>query len=162
MLDRPQSHVYARHPCRHSLVRRQALPGFVGHGRHPRAHRQPRFHTSCDAQQLGLPCRLLMTVEYIRYIIEPSRAEAFVAAYTTAAVSLRESPHCQGYELTRCTEATESYVLRIVWDSEQGHLQGFRKSPQFKTFLAAIQPFVRDIEEMRHYEPTALHWSRSG
>jgi quinol monooxygenase YgiN len=103
-----------------------------------------------------------MTVEYIRYIIEPSRADAFVAAYTNAAVSLRESPHCQGYELTRCTEAAESYVLRIVWDSEQGHLQGFRKSPQFKTFLAAIQPFVRDIEEMRHYEPTALHWSRSG
>jgi len=44
------------------------------------------------------------------------------------------------------------YILRIEWDSEEGHLQGFRSSPEFKAFFAAVQPFVKDIDEMRHYE----------
>jgi len=101
-----------------------------------------------------------MIVEYVRYTIDPSRAEDFMAAYETAAASLKESPHCFGYELTRCTEARESFVLRILWDSEEGHVRGFRASPQFRPFFAAVQPFVRDIQEMRHYELTPLRWAR--
>jgi quinol monooxygenase YgiN len=102
-----------------------------------------------------------MIVEYIRYRIDASQANAFIAAYETASNSLRDSAHCLGYELSRCTEAPESYVLRILWDSEEGHLQGFRKSEQFKPFLAAIRPFIEKIEEMRHYQRTELSWTRS-
>jgi len=101
-----------------------------------------------------------MIIEYIRYTVEPSRQQDFLGAYETAAESLRASPHCLGYELTQCTEARESFTLRIQWDSQEGHLKGFRASPQFRTFFAAIQPFVKDIQEMRHYEQTALVWTR--
>ena len=38
------------------------------------------------------------------------------------------------------------------WDSEEGHLKGFRSSPEFKLFFASVQPYVKDIEEMRHYQ----------
>jgi quinol monooxygenase YgiN len=101
-----------------------------------------------------------MIVEYIRYNIEPSRTKEFLSAYDLASKSLRESPHCLAYELTQCTEARENFILRIQWDSEDGHLKGFRTSPQFKPFFAAVQPFVKEIAEMRHYELTALAWSR--
>jgi quinol monooxygenase YgiN len=101
-----------------------------------------------------------MIVEYIRYTIEPSRAKDFLAAYDAAGKSMKDSSHCFGYELTQCTEAQESFILRILWDSEEGHLKGFRTSPQFKPFFAAVQPFVKDIQEMRHYEQTSLKWSR--
>src|SRR5258708_18573984 len=85
-----------------------------------------------------------MIVEYIRYNVDAAPADAFQAAYEAAGESLRASPHCLGYELTRCTEASESYMLRILWDSAEGHLEGFRKSPPFKAFFAAVQPFVKD------------------
>jgi quinol monooxygenase YgiN len=101
-----------------------------------------------------------MIVEYIRYRVDPSHAAEFIRAYEAASQSLRESPHCFGYELTQCMEAPESYVLRIMWDSADGHIKGFRTSAQFKPFFAAVQPFVNDIEEMRHYELTPLRWSR--
>lgn len=101
-----------------------------------------------------------MIVEYIRYRIDPDRTDAFVSAYEAAQASLRASPHCLGYELTRCTEAPEHFTLRIEWDSADGHLQGFRRSPEFGPFLAAVRPFVPAIEEMRHYEPTPLRWAR--
>src|SRR5262249_21940602 len=101
-----------------------------------------------------------MIVEYIRYSIEASRADDFIRAYQTASKSLEDSPHCRGYELARCTEAPESFMLRILWDSADGHIKGFRASPQFKPFFAAVQPFMKEIQEMRHYELTSLQWSR--
>jgi quinol monooxygenase YgiN len=106
------------------------------------------------------PILIGMIIEYIRYDIEPSRAKDLLDAYEIAAKSLRESPHCLGYELTNCTEARESFVLRIEWDSEEGHMKGFRPSPEFKPFFAAVQPFVKNILEMRHYELTSLKWAR--
>ena len=81
-------------------------------------------------------------------------------AYEAACQSLRASSHCLGYELTRCAEATDTFVLRILWDSAEGHLKGFRGSPEFQAFFAAVKPFVGQIKEMRHYEQTALTWTR--
>ena len=101
-----------------------------------------------------------MIVEYIRYNIEPSRAKDFLNAYEAASKSLKDSSNCLGYELSQCTEARESFILGILWDSEDGHIKGFRTSPQFKPFFAAVQPFVKEIQEMRHYELTALRWTR--
>lgn len=101
-----------------------------------------------------------MIVEYIRYTIEQARAHDFVAAYATASQSLQRSSHCLGYELTQCTEAPESFMLRILWDSHEGHMKGFRQGPEFRAFFSAIQPFVKDIAEMRHYARTDIAWTR--
>lgn len=97
-----------------------------------------------------------MIVEYIRYKIDESRRNAFEKAYVQAGESLAASKYCLAYELTRCTEDAQQYILRIEWDSADGHMKGFRSSPEFKTFFAAIQPYVKDIEEMRHYELTKV------
>ena len=101
-----------------------------------------------------------MIVEYIRYKIAEGRAALFLEAYGQAQESLRASPHCLGFELSRCTEAPEHFILRIQWDSSEGHLQGFRQGPHFPPFLAAVKPFLPDIEEMRHYDLTPVRWTR--
>jgi hemoglobin len=49
-------------------------------------------------------------------------------------------------------ERATAYTVRIEWDSADGHLRGFRGSPQFAGFFAAVRPYVDRIEEMRHYE----------
>jgi hemoglobin len=95
-----------------------------------------------------------MVVEYIRYTVDEARTEAFEEAYRQAAGVLEASEHCERYEVSRCTEDPTQHVVRIEWDSEEGHLSGFRKSPEFGAFFAAVRPFVNDIEEMRHYEVT--------
>ena len=97
-----------------------------------------------------------MVIEYVRYTIPTDRADQFVSAYAAASESLRNSSHCLGYELSRCMEEPTSFILRIEWDSLDGHLDGFRKSPEFRDFFASIRPFVGDIEEMRHYERTVV------
>ncbi|RKH92486.1 MULTISPECIES: putative quinol monooxygenase [Myxococcaceae] len=97
-----------------------------------------------------------MIVEYIRYTIPESEAEAFIASYTRAQDALLASSHCLGWELSRCTEDATRFILRIQWDSAEGHMQGFRKSPEFARFFAEIRPYVGRIEEMRHYALTPV------
>lgn len=96
-----------------------------------------------------------MIIEYIRYEIDEARRDAFEAAYTRAEAALEDSPHCLTHEVARCVEEPTAYVVRIGWDSLEGHLQGFRTSPQFREFFADVRPFVGDIKEMRHYEATS-------
>ncbi|WP_372348892.1 group II truncated hemoglobin [Streptomyces sp. KL116D] len=96
------------------------------------------------------------TVEYIRYRIPQDRSAEFLAAYTRAARFLAASPHCVSYELDRCEEDFEHFILRILWTSTEDHLEGFRKSDLFPGFLAEIRPYVGDIDEMRHYKPTTV------
>ena len=95
-----------------------------------------------------------MIVEYIRYSIDSGRTEAFEEAYRTAAEALEASEHCERYEVSRRGEDPTQHVVRIEWDSEDGHLSGFRQSPEFRRFFEAVGPFVHDIEEMRHYRAT--------
>ncbi len=109
-----------------------------------------------------------MLVEYIRYHIKHHPTDsheetcgAFEAAYREAAKSLDASPNCLGYELTRCVEEPLRYVLRIEWDSIDGHLLGFRRSPEFKPFFEAIKGFIPDIEEMQHYMVTSIAKKKS-
>jgi heme-degrading monooxygenase HmoA len=95
-----------------------------------------------------------MVVEYIRYKIDPGRNDEFEAAYRRAGELLDGSPHCQRWDAARCVDEPDKHIVRIDWDSADGHLQGFRRSPDFKPFLEATQPFYKDIEEMTHYEVT--------
>ena len=97
-----------------------------------------------------------MIVEYIRYRIGEDRQAAFTADYARAAEVLARAPQCVDYELTRCVDEPACHVLRIRWTSAKDHLQAFRGGDLFPEFLACIRPYVGDIEEMRHYERTAV------
>ena len=101
-----------------------------------------------------------MTVEYIRYDLSQHAGEDLIRAYQQAGESLKASPECLGFELTRCEEAPSSFILRILWTSTRDHLEGFRKGPNFPAFLAAVRPFIGEIAEMRHYAGVGTEWSR--
>lgn len=95
-----------------------------------------------------------MVIEYVRCRLDKATLDAFVEAYRLAAKSLDESPECLDYELCQCVEEPERFILRIQWTSIAAHMEGFRKSEAFRSFLAAIRPYISDIEEMQHYEVT--------
>jgi quinol monooxygenase YgiN len=92
-----------------------------------------------------------MIIEYIRYSVPLDRAEEFEQAYERAAPVLDADGHCLRYEVSRGVEEPQHFVVRIEWDSVEGHEQGFRQSPAFGTFFAAVRPFFPQIEEMKHY-----------
>jgi len=97
-----------------------------------------------------------MVVEYIRYRVAPDRHDEFERAWSEAQAVLREAPQCLSYEVSRGIEEPGNYVVRIEWSSLEDHEQGFRQSPAFGRFFAAVKPFFEQIEEMRHYERTEV------
>jgi heme-degrading monooxygenase HmoA len=97
-----------------------------------------------------------MVVEYIRYRVPDGRHEEFESAWTDAQRLLIDAPECVRYEVTRGIEEPDNYIVRIEWSSLDDHEQGFRHSPGFGSFFAAVKPFFDQIEEMRHYEVTPI------
>ena len=103
-----------------------------------------------------------MVVEYIRYTVPAEQADAFEECYRRARATLAADQRCLAWEVSRCVEHPERYVVRIEWDSVEGHLQGFRKSAGFAEFFDAVKPFFEAIDEMTHYQPTANAERRAG
>jgi heme-degrading monooxygenase HmoA len=93
-----------------------------------------------------------MVVEYIRYTVPAEQAEAFESAYARAGNLLEQDEHCLAFEVARGIEEPEHFIVRIEWDSLDGHEHGFRASPNFREFFSDVQPFFREIDEMKHYE----------
>lgn len=98
------------------------------------------------------------TVEYVRYQLTDHEPQEFIAAYKEAGKHLAEAPECTGFQLAQCAEDPASLILRINWESEEAHMNGFRKGPHFPPFLKLIGPFIKEIAEMRHYTPTEVEW----
>lgn len=97
-----------------------------------------------------------MVIEYVRYRVPAERHREFESAYAEAQAALQGSQHCLAYEVSHGIEEPDHYVVRIEWDSLKGHEEGFRQSPGFAPFFAAVKPFFEQIEEMRHYELTSI------
>ena len=93
-----------------------------------------------------------MIVEYIRYAVEPERAEAFGQAYAAAAVVLQRDLRCLSYEIAQGLEDPGHFVVRIEWSTLDDHLEGFRRDPASSEFFTLVGPYVKDVEEMQHYE----------
>lgn len=97
-----------------------------------------------------------MITEYVRYRLTDADPAEFERAYERAAPALDAAPQCLSYELSRGVEEPDRYILRIEWSSIAEHERDFRSGPQFGAFLAAIRPYIGQIEEMKHYERTAV------
>lgn len=93
-----------------------------------------------------------MIVEYIRYDLPPDQRAAFEAAYGRVGGIVAASPHCLGWEIRRGIEDTGQYVIRIEWDSVDGHMRGFRESEPFQQFYAELSPFADYRLQMSHFE----------
>lgn len=101
-----------------------------------------------------------MITEYIRYNLPAGLNPQFEADYVKAADYLQASAVCMGCDLTHCEEEPQRYILRILWTSTADHLQIFRSSEEFKGFFALVQPYIPHMEEMQHYQSTAVQFSK--
>ncbi|MBD0382205.1 putative quinol monooxygenase [Paenibacillus sedimenti] len=92
-----------------------------------------------------------MVVEIIRYDIASESVEHFIQAYKEAGTYLKRSTHCLSYEVVQGIEEPGHFIVRIEWDSVEGHMKGFRAGPEFQPFFALVKPFFNAILEMKHY-----------
>jgi quinol monooxygenase YgiN len=101
-----------------------------------------------------------MIPEILRYNIPADQKADFEQDYASAAEQLRANEHCLGYQFLESDKEPGRYLVTLWWDSEEGHIQGFRSSPQFPPFLAIVRKWIPMMEEMEHYHALPLKWMR--
>eukprot|EP01036_Dinobryon_divergens_P045683 gene45682-biopygen36889 len=57
-----------------------------------------------------------------------------------------------GYQVQKCIESPERYVLMIRWQTLEAHTVGFRGSPAFAQWRAIVGPFFAQPPVVEHFE----------
>ena len=101
-----------------------------------------------------------MIVEYVRYELPPEIRQAFESSYLRVGPFLANSPHCLRWELSKSVEEPASYVVRIEWDSQEGHELGFRASNDFAAFITELRRYADYRRQMAHFSVIQGHHSQ--
>lgn len=96
-------------------------------------------------------------IEIIRYDLPAGRVEEFLDAYAQSLPHLSADPHCLSVEVLRSIDAkTHRVLVRIGWDSVEGHEVAFTEGPHFERFITPLRPWLGYVVEMTHYEQVGL------
>lgn len=93
-----------------------------------------------------------MVTEIIRYQLPAEDAPQFLDAYRRAATHLLADSHCLGVDILHGIDSPNRVVIRIEWDSIEGHEVHFTGGPHFEPFISHLRPYLQYVVEMEHYE----------
>ncbi len=92
-----------------------------------------------------------MILEAAVLTVKPGQQADFEAAFAHAAPIIASMPGCQRYELQRCLETPDNYLLLVWWETLEDHTVGFRGSPQYQQWRALLHHFYDPFPSVEHY-----------
>jgi heme-degrading monooxygenase HmoA len=93
--------------------------------------------------------------ELAHFPIRAGREAEFEQSMQRAREVVAASRGFVSIEWWRGVERPSVYVLHLVWDSVEAHVEGFRKSPAFEEWKALTRPYVDGEVTMEHFEPSS-------
>ncbi|WP_024819503.1 antibiotic biosynthesis monooxygenase family protein [Arthrobacter sp. 31Y] len=66
--------------------------------------------------------------------------------------TLAKSPGFQSFEVRRCIETADRYLLLIQWETLEDHTVGFRESDLYAEWSAIVRPYFARPPEVEHFE----------
>lgn len=99
-----------------------------------------------------------MITEIALITIDPAKAAEFEAAVALAAPVFTRAKGCHGMSLERGIEDPSKYWLRVLWESVDDHLVGFRQSDDFQVWRSHAGPFFVKPPEVQHSNTVATHF----
>lgn len=94
-----------------------------------------------------------MILELADLRIDPARSAEFEAAARRGLDTvIAKAPGFNTYELQRCIESDDRFVLLIRWDTLEDHTVGFRTSPAHAEWRAIVGPYFVKPPFVEHFE----------
>ncbi|MDQ0000621.1 antibiotic biosynthesis monooxygenase family protein [Pseudarthrobacter sulfonivorans] len=94
-----------------------------------------------------------MVLEVADIQIEPDQKADFEAAVALGLDTvLSKSPGFVSYEIQRCKETPERYLLLIEWQKIEDHTVGFRESDAYAEWSAIVRPFFAKAPHVEHFD----------
>jgi heme-degrading monooxygenase HmoA len=84
--------------------------------------------------------------------VVPGREDEFVAAMQRAKTLIASSPGFVSLRVERCLERPHCFLLLVDWVALQDHTEGFRGSPAYEQWRAALHHFYDPFPVVEHFE----------
>lgn len=91
-----------------------------------------------------------MVLEIADFLIREGDEQRFLDAYGDAVTLVTASPGCRSVRLVRGVENPQRFVLLVEWERLEDHTDGFRGSPAFQGWRAAVGPFFAAEPHVEH------------
>ena len=93
-----------------------------------------------------------MITEHAVLPVVPGREDEFLAAMERAKSIIASSPGFVSLRVERCLERPDHFLLLVEWDRLQSHTEGFRGSPAYEEWRAALHHFYDPFPVVEHFE----------
>lgn len=87
--------------------------------------------------------------------VSPGREAEFEAAFAEASTLIASIEGYLSHELHRGIEQPSQYLLLVTWETLAAHTVGFRESPQYEQWSAALHHCYDPFPQVEHYERIA-------
>jgi heme-degrading monooxygenase HmoA len=91
-------------------------------------------------------------IEHALLEVIPGREDAFVEAMDAAKALIAGSPGFVSLRVERCVERPNGFLLLVEWERLEDHTEGFRGSPAYEEWRAALHHFYDPFPVVEHFE----------
>ena len=97
-----------------------------------------------------------MIAEHALLHIRAGERDAFVAAIRSAGELISASPGFKGIEVLPASGNPQLFLLLVRWDDIASHRDGFRESPRYEKWRAALHHYYAPMPQIRYFEESIL------
>jgi heme-degrading monooxygenase HmoA len=76
----------------------------------------------------------------------------FLTAAKKAVPFFKSAQGCESFELSRCIETPNEFVLRVGWQTLENHTIDFRESDNFQKWRALVSDFFDEAPKVKHVD----------
>ena len=92
-----------------------------------------------------------MILEHAILNVRPGESPAFLVAIKEALPLMTATPGFIGFELRRCHENADRYLLLVRWETIEAHTIGFRGSDRYQQWRQKLHHFYDPFPVVEHY-----------
>ncbi|HEX3333037.1 MAG TPA: antibiotic biosynthesis monooxygenase [Acidimicrobiales bacterium] len=93
-----------------------------------------------------------MITEHALLDVVPGRELEFAEAMERAKSLIAASPGFVSLRVERCVERPSRFLLLVEWERLEDHTEGFRGSPAYEEWRAALHHFYDPFPVVEHFE----------
>ena len=93
-----------------------------------------------------------MITEHALLEVVPGREPDFLRAMAQAKSLIAASPGFVSLRVERCVERSNCFLLLVEWERLEDHTEGFRGSPAYAKWRAALHHFYDPFPVVEHFE----------
>ena len=93
-----------------------------------------------------------MITEHALLEVVQGRELEFVASMEKAKSLIAASPGFRSLRVERCVERSNRFLLLVEWETLEDHTEGFRGSPAYEEWRAALHHFYDPFPVVEHFE----------